>query len=77
MPSTSLRALRAVLPDLSYAELAKRYDQTHLSVGFFTKKSYVYHHSEYEAPYFTIGALLFLADGLPEDWTPTENQAAN
>ena len=73
MPSTSLMALRAVLPEtMEPSELASRYDVPHLSTGYYSKQNFLYGHSEYEAPYFTIGALLFLADGLPEGWTPTQ-----
>ena len=70
MPSTSLMALRDILPDMTPNDLASRYDRPHLSTGYYSKQNFLYSHSEYEAPYFTIGALLFLADGLPEGWSP-------
>lgn len=70
MASTSLLALREVLPDMEPNELAARYNVPHLSTGYYAKQNFVYCRSEFEAPYFTLGALLFLSDGLPEGWKP-------
>ena len=75
IPSTSLRALRQVIPPIAYEPAAvtantmiKNYDKPHLAPGYFA-----WWDTDFGAPeadYFTTTALLFLADGLPEGWTP-------
>ena len=71
MPGTSLAALRAVLPPIEPKDMGGLYDKPHLSTGFSRRADqYDYCNGEYEGPYFTLAALLFLADGLPEGWTP-------
>ena len=71
MPGTSLAALHAVLPPVEPNGMGELYDKPHLSTGFSRRPDqYEYVNGETEASYFTLAALLFLADGLPEGWTP-------
>ncbi len=70
LPSTSLRALLQVLPVINDADIIKMYDKPHLTPAMFFKGN-LFRYSAPEASYFTAAALLFLADGLPEDWTPS------
>ena len=75
MPGTSLAALHAVLPPIEPKDMGGLYDKPHLSTGFSRRvDQYDYCNGEYEGPYFTLAALLFLADGLPEGWTPATAQ---
>ncbi|MCG3147099.1 MAG: hypothetical protein PCFJNLEI_00536 [Verrucomicrobiae bacterium] len=75
MPGTSLAALDEVLPPIQIADVPTIYDKPHLSMAFSQlPASYNAHYGEYEESYFTIAALLFLADGLPEGWSPTGMQ---
>jgi len=77
MPSTSLLALQQVIPPIVHEpappeanRMVKNFDKPHLSPGYFMKSNYLYRHGASESAYFTATALLFLADGLPDDWTP-------
>ncbi|MCG3148990.1 MAG: hypothetical protein PCFJNLEI_02442 [Verrucomicrobiae bacterium] len=77
MPPSSLLAMQKVIPEIVYEpappeanRMSKNYDKPHLSPGYFMKSNFTYRHTAVEATYFTTLALLFLADGLPEGWTP-------
>ena len=71
MPGTSLAALHAILPPVEPKDLPSLYDKPHLSTGFSRRPdNFDYACGEYEMPYFTLAALLFLADGLPDGWSP-------
>ena len=71
MPGTSLAALHEVLPPVEPKDMGGLYDKPHLSTGFSRRADqYEYVNGEYETAYFTLAALLFLADGLPDGWTP-------
>ena len=71
MPGTSLAALHEVLPPIEPKDMGGLYDKPHLSTGFSRiPANYDYVNGEYEMSYFTLTALLFLADGLPDGWTP-------
>ena len=72
MPSTSLVALREALGEMQSQDLEKNYDKPHLCTGFLAPGWQIkYTYTEPEQSYFTAAALLFLADGLPDNWTPT------
>ncbi|MCG3148647.1 MAG: hypothetical protein PCFJNLEI_02092 [Verrucomicrobiae bacterium] len=71
-PSTSHLALRETLGEMKPVDLARNYDKPHLCTGFLDPR-WPARYTELEQPYFTTAALLFLADGLPENWTPTES----
>lgn len=72
IPGTSLAALHEVIPPVEPKDVAAMYDKPHLSTGFSRQAgNYVYAYSEFEEPYFTLAALLFLSEGLPDGWTPS------
>ena len=71
MSGTSLAALHAIFPPVEPKDMPGLYDKPHLSTAFSRRADQLdYCQGEEEPAYFTLAALLFFADGLPEDWTP-------
>lgn len=71
MPSTGLAALQTVLPPIKIEDVPTLYDKPHLNTGYtFFRDEFLRAFGEVQEPYFTMAALLFLADGLPDGWSP-------
>lgn len=68
--STSLISLREALGDMKAGDYAKSYDKPHLSPALLAR-GFQATYNALEEPSFTVAALLFLADGLPEGWIPS------